>query len=52
MALGLGTDRPNARQAAVYRLVSSAFIGLPCPKKIAGIRVAITTLLVTPGVSL
>src|SRR5215213_3132489 len=29
MARGLGTERPNARQAVVYRLVSSAFIGLP-----------------------
>ena len=29
MARGRGTGRPNARQAAVYRLSSSAFIGLP-----------------------
>src|SRR5262249_45598989 len=33
---GLGTDSPKARHADVYRLVSRAFIGLPCPKKAAG----------------
>ena len=36
MARGRGTDRPNARQASVYRLRSSAFIGLPWPKNAAG----------------
>jgi hypothetical protein len=29
----------------VYRLCSSAFIGLPCPTKIAGIRVALVGVL-------
>src|SRR5215204_1452791 len=37
IARGRGAARPNARQAAVYRLTSSAFIGLPCPKNAAGI---------------
>ena len=39
MARGRGTAAPNARHASVYRFVSSAFIGLPCPKNAAGIAV-------------
>src|SRR4029453_15383314 len=38
MARGRGTERPNARHAEVYRLLASGFIGLPCPKKAAGMR--------------
>src|SRR2546421_12065599 len=34
---GRGTVCPNARHAAEYRLTSSAFIGLPCPKNADGI---------------
>src|ERR1700731_1191455 len=37
IARGLGTDAPNAAQDAVYRLSSSAFMGLPWPRKTAGI---------------
>src|SRR3954468_14478790 len=36
IARGRGTARPNARHAAVYLLISMAFIGLPCPKNAAG----------------
>jgi hypothetical protein len=36
IAHGLGISLPKALQAAVYGLLSNAFIGLPCPKKIAG----------------
>jgi hypothetical protein len=62
IARGRGTDSPNARHARharhgrharVYRLVSSAFIGLPWPKNAAGMTVEPSTLLVThPPVSL
>jgi hypothetical protein len=41
MARGFGTAAPNARQASVYRLVSRAFIGLPCPMNAAGIDVMV-----------
>jgi hypothetical protein len=37
MARGRGTDAPNCCQAVVYRLLSRAFIGLPCPKNATGI---------------
>jgi hypothetical protein len=36
MARGRRSDRANSRHARVYRLSSSAFIGLPWPTKIAG----------------
>src|SRR6185436_10357387 len=36
-ARGRGSARPMAAQASVYALRSMAFIGLPCPKKKAGI---------------
>lgn len=36
-ARGFGAVWPKVRHAAVYRFCSSAFIGLPCPKKTAGI---------------
>lgn len=36
IARGRGTAAPKARQAEVYRLTSSAFIGLPWPKNAAG----------------
>src|SRR3954463_3116398 len=39
IARGRGTAAPKARQAWVYRLSSSAFIGLPWPRKAAGITV-------------
>ncbi|GIJ29946.1 hypothetical protein Vqi01_51080 [Micromonospora qiuiae] len=45
IARGRGTDCPKARQADVYRLSSSAFIGLPWPKNTAGIRVDVASLL-------
>src|SRR4029079_9541100 len=38
MALGRGTEAPNARQAVVNRFVARAFIGLPWPRNAAGIR--------------
>src|SRR5690606_37498385 len=38
IARGRGAAAPNARQASVKRLRSSAFIGLPWPRKAAGIR--------------
>jgi hypothetical protein len=41
IARGRGTDAPNARHAEVYRFTSRAFIGLPCPKKAAGISSAV-----------
>jgi hypothetical protein len=37
IALGLRVCAPMRRQASVYPLVMTAFMGLPCPKKIAGI---------------
>src|SRR6185437_15457035 len=37
IARGRGTDSPKARHADVYRLVSNAFMGLPCPMNAAGI---------------
>jgi aryl-alcohol dehydrogenase-like predicted oxidoreductase len=40
IARGRGMDRPMDAQAAVQGLVWIAFIGLPWPKKIAGIRMA------------
>src|SRR5690348_15697691 len=39
IARGRGTAAPNARHAAVYRLCSSVFIGLPWPMNAAGIRI-------------
>ena len=36
MARGRGTEAPKLRQASVKRLRSSAFIGLPWPRKAAG----------------
>src|SRR5437868_3555774 len=36
IARGLGTSAPNVRQASVYRLWSSAFIGVPWPKNAVG----------------
>lgn len=42
-AFGLRSSAPIAVQASVYSLCSSAFIGLPCPKKTAGIVGPITT---------
>ncbi|GAA0798148.1 hypothetical protein Sya03_47760 [Spirilliplanes yamanashiensis] len=38
-ARGLGTAAPRSRQAVVWRFSSSAFMGLPCPMKAAGIVV-------------
>src|SRR6185369_10535394 len=46
MARGRGRVRPMVDHAAVHWFCCSAFIGLPCPKKIAGIRSA----LVAPGI--
>jgi hypothetical protein len=37
MALGRGRLAPIAAHASVYWLLDRAFIGLPCPKKTAGI---------------
>ena len=45
IARGRGAARPKACQAWVYRLVSSAFIGLPWPMNTAGIRSALTVIL-------
>ncbi|MEO7062951.1 MAG: hypothetical protein ABI082_04150 [Dokdonella sp.] len=36
IAFGLDTCAPMRRQASVYELLITAFIGLPWPKKIAG----------------
>ncbi len=36
IARGRGTEAPNDRHASVKRLRSSAFIGLPWPRKAAG----------------
>ena len=44
MARGRGTLAPNARHADVYRFVSSAFIGLPCPRNAAGIRFVVDVM--------
>src|SRR5690606_6383163 len=38
IARGRGTEAPNVRHASVKRLRSIAFIGLPWPRKAAGIR--------------
>ena len=40
IARGRGTLAPNARQASVYRLRSIAFMGVPWPRKAAGMRAA------------
>src|SRR5688500_12405322 len=40
IARGRGMLRPSARQPSVQALVCNAFIGLPWPKKIAGMRMA------------
>src|SRR5215207_877202 len=48
MARGRGTAWPNARQAAVYRFFSRAFIGLPWPKNAAGMTVIRITTSVLP----
>ena len=45
MALGLRVSPPMRRQASVYPLVITAFIGLPCPKKIAGISSGMRVIL-------
>jgi hypothetical protein len=45
IARGRGTARPKACQAWVYRFVSTAFIGLPCPMNAAGISSAVTAIL-------
>ena len=37
-AFGRGMDLPIDAHPSVYLFVAKAFIGLPCPKKIAGIR--------------
>jgi hypothetical protein len=46
IAFGLGSDSPRRRQASVYWLWTSVFMGLPCPKNTAGIRdpLPVTTL--------
>ena len=36
IALGLGVSTPRLLQRAVYAFSASAFIGLPCPKNMAG----------------
>src|SRR5690606_15865175 len=38
IARGVGTDRPNAAQACVYRFDSSALSGLPWPTNATGMR--------------
>src|SRR3954454_20019723 len=52
IARGRGTDCPNARQAAVYRFLSSAFIGFPWPKNAAGMTVMtpppVVPVIITP----
>src|SRR5215213_2755002 len=45
-ALGRGTSSPILAQALVYSLTSRAFIGLPCPKKIAGMGLVISNHLI------
>jgi hypothetical protein len=40
-ARGRGAEAPRAAQAFDHSLGSKAFIGLPCPKKMVGIRVGI-----------
>jgi hypothetical protein len=45
IALGFGMDAPMALHPSVYAFVWIAFIGFPCPKKIAGIRSAISVAL-------
>ena len=37
IARGRGMVSPKRRHASVYRLCSSAFMGLPCPRNAAGI---------------
>ena len=39
MALASPSEAPNSAQAAVQRLVSRAFMGLPWPRKAAGAMV-------------
>ena len=45
IALGLGTFVPRLRQASVYRLRASVFIGLPWPKKMTGMRTWVAVLI-------
>ena len=40
MAFGLGISAPIAAHPSVHTLCSSAFMGLPCPKKTAGMGFA------------
>src|SRR3990167_4647422 len=39
IAFGRGSVAPMFRQTSVYAFSCSALIGLPCPKKIAGMRI-------------
>ncbi|HJV52338.1 MAG TPA: hypothetical protein VJ652_12795, partial [Noviherbaspirillum sp.] len=50
-ARGRGSARPNSRHAAVNRLVSNVFIGLPCPINAAGIVVAGFIIEIPKGIS-
>src|SRR5690606_28880550 len=50
MALGRGMVRPSFAQAFEKRFCSTAFIGLPCPKKTAGVgRVFAASAVVDSG---
>src|SRR5664279_697896 len=46
IARGLGVRSPMLRHASVYALLEIAFMGLPCPKKIAGIG---SSVMARPG---
>jgi hypothetical protein len=45
IAFGLGAVAPSLRQASVYWLRASVFIGLPCPKKMTGMRALVAVLI-------
>jgi hypothetical protein len=47
-ARGRDSVAPILAQDCVYSLRASAFIGLPCPKKMAGI---VSTIFVTPRIN-
>ena len=52
ITLGLGTAAPSRRQASVYWLRASVFIGLPWPKKMTGIRASPVLLIRAPRLAL
>jgi len=51
IAFGFGSFAPIEAHCSVYGFRSSAFIGFPCPKKMAGIRWGMVTIRLTATAS-